>query len=88
MKYLIVLSVIVFLFTHSIRAPRLPDTDWAEYNGDGARSHYSPLNQITRENASQLTVAWEYASGGADTTGNRSQMQCNPIIVGGILYGH
>lgn len=63
------------------------DTDWPEYNGDGARSHYSPLNQINKANVSKLTVAWTYASGGADTIQNRTQMQCNPIIVDGILYG-
>ena len=69
-----------------IRQPIL-DTDWAEYNGDGGRSHYSPLNQITPDNVQRLQVAWSYASGGVDTVGNRTQMQCNPIVVGGILYG-
>lgn len=61
--------------------------DWSEYNGDGSRSHYLGLNQITKENISKLKVAWEYSSGGADTAGNRSQIQCNPIIINGILYG-
>ncbi|MGF7214371.1 quinoprotein glucose dehydrogenase [Spirosoma lacussanchae] len=64
-----------------------PNTDWPEYNGDGQRSHYSPLAQITPVNVQRLEVAWRYASGGADTVGNRTQMQCNPIVVGGILYG-
>ncbi len=63
------------------------DTDWPEYNGDGARSHYSPLTQITPRNVGSLKMAWTYASGGADTVRNRSQMQCNPIIIEGILYG-
>lgn len=64
-----------------------PDTDWAEYNGDGARSHYSPLSQINVQNVQRLRVAWTYASGGADTVGNRSQMQCNPLVINGVLYG-
>ncbi|MBC8154370.1 MAG: PQQ-binding-like beta-propeller repeat protein [Bacteroidetes bacterium] len=64
-----------------------PGTDWPEYNGDARRSHYSPLTQITPGNVQRLRVAWTYASGGADTVGNRTQMQCNPIIIGGILYG-
>ncbi|GGM80062.1 quinoprotein glucose dehydrogenase [Dyadobacter beijingensis] len=63
------------------------DQNWPEYNGDGSRSHYSALNQITRDNVAQLKVAWTYASGGADTVRNRTQMQCNPIVVDGILYG-
>ncbi len=64
-----------------------PDTDWAEYNGDGNRSHFSPLTQISATNVQNLKVAWTYASGGADTLGNRSQMQCNPIVIDGLLYG-
>ncbi|PSL28618.1 pyrroloquinoline quinone-dependent dehydrogenase [Dyadobacter jiangsuensis] len=63
------------------------DQNWPEYNGDGARSHYSALNQITKDNVAQLKVAWTYASGGADTARNRTQMQCNPIVIDGILYG-
>ncbi len=61
--------------------------NWSEYYGDGSRSHYSTLSQITNENISKLKVAWEYSSGGADIKGNRSQIQCNPIIINGILYG-
>jgi len=61
--------------------------NWPEYNGDGTRNHYSKLTQITKENVNQLKVAWTYASGGADTSGNRSQMQCNPIVINGVLYG-
>lgn len=61
--------------------------NWSEYNGDGNRSHYSQLAQITRENVMQLQPAWTYASGGADTLDNRTQMQCNPLIINGVLYG-
>jgi quinoprotein glucose dehydrogenase len=63
------------------------DENWPEYNGNGARSHYSALGQITKQNVAQLKVAWTYASGGADTARNRTQMQCNPIVIDGILYG-
>ena len=35
----------------------------------------------------KLTKVWEYHSGGADTVNNRTQIQCNPIIINGILYG-
>lgn len=63
------------------------ENDWPEYNGDGARSHYSALTQISKDNVAKLKVAWTYASGGADTARNRTQMQCNPIVVDGVLYG-
>ncbi|NBB20678.1 PQQ-binding-like beta-propeller repeat protein [Runella sp. CRIBMP] len=77
------------VITALVSAPNLPENgeNWPEYNGNGARNHYSPLAQINAENVSQLKVAWTYASGGADTIGHRTQMQCNPIIVDGILYG-
>ncbi|MCF2516796.1 pyrroloquinoline quinone-dependent dehydrogenase [Dyadobacter sp. CY351] len=87
MKRLILFSLIFVAVTGFAIAPYLNDTDWPEYNGNGERSHYSALNQITKNNVSELKVAWTYASGGADTARNRSQMQCNPIIINGILYG-
>ncbi|MEO5593234.1 MAG: PQQ-binding-like beta-propeller repeat protein [Chitinophagaceae bacterium] len=69
------------------KIPLASNIDWPEYNGNGNRDHYSALTQITKENISHLKVAWIYASGGADTTGNHTQMQCNPVIIDGILYG-
>lgn len=61
--------------------------DWPEYNGNATRSHYSEASQISAENVGQLKVAWTYASGGADTVFHRTQMQCNPIVIDGVLYG-
>jgi quinoprotein glucose dehydrogenase len=62
------------------------NADWPSYLGDHARSHYSPLKQITAQNVGRLEVAWTYHSGGARPDG-RSQIQCNPVIVDGVLYG-
>ena len=55
--------------------------EWREYLGGPDRNHYSTLNQITAENVSQLEMAWEYH------TKDTGQIQCNPIIVDGVLYG-
>jgi quinoprotein glucose dehydrogenase len=33
-----------------------------------------------------LKLAWVYHTGDADTV-NYSQIQCNPVIVNGVLYG-
>ena len=54
---------------------------WTEFLGGPERTHYSSLSQITPQNVQNLKVAWEYHSG--DTTG---QLQCNPIIVDGVVY--
>ncbi len=59
---------------------------WSHYLGDNAVTHYSALNQIDTVNVQQLKIAWEYHTGDADSQTN-SQIQCNPIIVGNILYG-
>ena len=55
--------------------------DWPEYLGGPGRNHYSPLDQIDAANVGRLKVAWEYH------TGDPGQMQCNPIVVDGVLYG-
>ncbi len=62
------------------------DLNWDMYLGGPGTNQYSPLDQINRENASNLQVAWVYHSGDADSL-NRSQIQCNPLIIDGILYG-
>lgn len=62
-------------------------TDWEGYHGGDNRNHYSPLSQINVSNVKNLKLAWSYASGGADTVNQTTQMQCNPIIIQGIMYG-
>lgn len=57
--------------------------NWDTYHGDVTASHYSALDQINKENAHQLELAWIYRSGDFD---ERSQIQNNPIIVNGILF--
>ena len=56
-------------------------TNWGEYLGGPDRSHYSALTQLTPQNVTQLKVAWTYE------TGSSGQIQTNPIIVDGVLYG-
>ncbi len=60
--------------------------NWPVYLGDKHNSHHSPLTQINKENVKQLQVAWEYKTGDADPNGH-TQIQCNPIIIDGIMYG-
>lgn len=62
----------------------IDSTDWLHYGGTEDGSRYSPLAQITKENVSQLEVAWTYNTGDAT---ERSQIQCQPIVVNGLLYG-
>jgi quinoprotein glucose dehydrogenase len=58
-----------------------PDKSWPEYLGGPDRNHYSPLTQINTQNVKELVKAWEYH------TGDSGQIQCNPIIIDGVMYG-
>lgn len=59
---------------------------WKVYGGSKKAQHYSSLNQIDTSNVKQLQVAWTYHTSDADSIGH-SQIQCNPIMVNGMLYG-
>lgn len=58
---------------------------WRVTGGSKENIRYSTLTQIDTTNVRDLAVAWTYHTGDADTT-NHSQIQCNPIVVDGILY--
>src|SRR5215470_18839701 len=57
--------------------------EWRMFGGGPENIHYSTLDQITRDNVHQLEVAWRFDSGD-EFSG--SEMQCNPIIVDGLMY--
>jgi quinoprotein glucose dehydrogenase len=62
---------------------------WPYWGGDRGASHYSPLDQITRENVSRLEVAWTHRSGDYyDGSGysKRTALQVTPIVVNELLY--
>ena len=66
---------------------RQPDrgyNDWGVYGGGPEQLRYSRLSQINRDNVSGLEVAWTYDTGDEF---QGSQIQCNPLVVDGVLYG-
>lgn len=60
--------------------------DWAVYLGDTHSSQYSPLGQITPGNVRDLRIAWTFDEGERPAN-NRNQLECNPLIIEGVLYG-
>jgi len=60
--------------------------NWPVYLGGNSSAQYTPLDQVNKNNVQHLTLAWEYHSG-MDSSAQQSQIQCNPIIVDGILFG-
>ncbi len=81
-------SAVILLMTAACNSRQAQDpyATWAVYLGDHASSQYSSLDQINRRNVASLEIAWTYAAGDADSTG-RTQIQCNPIVIDGVLYG-
>src|SRR5688572_15047638 len=81
---LFILLIVCFLFACKDNNSANDFRSWRVYRGDDGINAYSALDQINRENVKRLQVAWIYRSG--DTIGN-STIECNPIIINGILYG-
>ena len=61
-------------------------TTWKYYNGTPGALKYSSLKEIDTLNISSLKPIWTYQTGDADTAA-RSQIQTNPIVINGVLYG-
>ncbi len=55
---------------------------WPAYNGGVNGDHYSPLDQINRSNVDRLKIAWSF------DTGEKGDIQTNPLIVGHTLYAY
>jgi len=58
--------------------------NWAWYGGNLSSNHYSGLDQITKENVGDLTVAWTYDMPASPQS---DKVKCNPLIIDGVLYG-
>lgn len=74
-----------FLFLIWLTACQTPDRsgqrDWPEYLGHAHRTIYSDLGQIDTANVHLLQPAWTFH------TGDSGEMECNPLIVDGVMYG-
>ena len=66
--------------------------DWSYYSGDAAATKYSPLDQIDRDNVSDLRVLWRrpavdarYTEAFPDLVVPRN-LRGTPILIDGVLY--
>lgn len=62
-----------------------PYKTWETYLGDQGRTRFADLSQIDTSNVSQLVTAWIFHTGDS-RSGNLSTIECNPIIVDGVMY--
>ena len=64
------------------------NADWPTYGGNPAGNRYSPLTQINAQNVGKLQRAWTFDTGeNNDSTERGMDIQCQPIVVAGVLYG-
>ena len=71
--------------TAAAQEPGTANGEWPSYGGDLTHQRYSPLDQITAENFSDLELAWRFST---DNLGPRSEgnFQSTPLMVNGMLY--
>ena len=92
----VVLALLLTLAGCQAAAPRgdafaPPDAEWRAYGGTYASARYSPLDQINRDNVSQLRVAWRWRSPDHDVMERDPRIETfanetTPLMVGGVLY--
>ena len=69
----------------------VPDGEWHAFGRDGANTKYSPLDQITAENFTDLEIAWRWTSLSKEIAdGNErirpSQFKASPLMADGLVY--
>jgi len=71
--------------TAAAQEPGTASGEWPSYGGDLTHQRYSPLDQITAENFSNLELAWRFST---DNLGPRPErnFQSTPLMVNGVLY--
>lgn len=77
---LVVLGLVNLILMTAASAQPAP-TEWKDWGGDTARSHYSPLNQITAANVSGLKPVWVWDSGNLGRS-----WEITPLLIDGLLY--
>jgi len=83
-KTIIALLLLIIAFSSCTLFSGKPYSNWQVYGGNKENNHYSSLTQIDTNTVTQLKVAWEYHAGDGE---KNTQIQVNPIVIDGILYG-
>ena len=65
----------------SISAAAIAQNEWRTYGNDPGHTRFSTLTQITPENVTQLTKAWEF-----DTKTPGRKWQNTPVVINGTMY--
>ncbi|RPI59263.1 MAG: pyrroloquinoline quinone-dependent dehydrogenase, partial [Lysobacterales bacterium] len=63
--------------------------DWPAYGRDPQGTRHLPATQISRDNVSELEIAWTYRTGEASSrfaTTKPTSFQATPLVVDGVMY--
>ena len=68
-----------------------PVGEWRAFGADPTNTKYSPLDQITANNFTDLEIAWRWTSISTEVTSRRpdirpAQFKTTPLMVGGLVY--
>jgi quinoprotein glucose dehydrogenase len=64
-----------------------PAGEWRHYAGDRSSSKYSPLDQITRDNVSEMVECWRWEPQLPDGKSlPPGQFKTTPLMIDGVLY--
>ena len=79
--------VILFLFNvlSCSKKSTLDYHNWYMYSGDPSGSKYSELDDINKENVTNLKIAWTFKTGDMRIS-PPTTIQCNPIIINETMY--
>jgi quinoprotein glucose dehydrogenase len=61
-------------------------TDWRSSNYNNTANRYSPLDQITPANVTQLERAWSFHMKPAGYTGRLREDEAIPLVIGNTMY--
>lgn len=78
-----ILGCFLLYFWYDQPSALVAGRDWPSYGGNKQGNRYSPLDQIDTGNVHQLEIAWMYNA----ALTKEGAIQCQPIVVNGILYG-
>src|SRR5215468_10690029 len=94
------LSIAFALLTWAPPSVTAKPGEWRYLNSDPQATRYSPLDQITKDNFKDLTIAWRWkpavppapaslggtAQGNGDLTLAIYRSEATPIMANGVLY--
>ena len=63
----------------AVAATQTPYNQWADYAGSSDSSQYSSLDQINKNNVSQLEVAWTFPTG-------KGPLRGSPLVVDNLIF--